>query len=466
MNLNGICLNKNMSFLGMFEIPDIGYFAGKVLYKQNEQFEIKLFIRNYFKDISPLEKITAILVDDNNKKYFATFFNCEFHSEGFSSATNEYIAYCEYVLLSTERYFNQEQDSLKTANIYIKLWDEFCYPQGYKGQAEYEPTMKSFRLSNKMKISFNQSINAHMLPKDIFNAIFVNFDLTDNEVQNLSTNLKTLLKPYRNKIGIKIIEKHKWFIQVDNISTSIGVNLVSYYLTMLIKCLTYDFGASLEKIEILSNEDYNGKKIPIKFDFLQYCKSIIQPTKYTNLRGCVTLNSFNETEWKTILNNLFKNRQILEKFFDILFANHYEETITEYHLERYIDCISAIGVNKKFSSQCKYESVLKDFVSDFSIEIRDKLLNIFRKNLKNIEIKSNTFKKRKWGRIGKQLSELRALTTHFNETCKVVYMTKYLDIYFILELIIIDYIFELLEINKDKRLEYKLNYLKEFLQTH
>jgi len=46
MNLYGICLNKNMSFLGMFEIPDLGYFAGKVLYMQNEQFEIKLFIRN------------------------------------------------------------------------------------------------------------------------------------------------------------------------------------------------------------------------------------------------------------------------------------------------------------------------------------------------------------------------------------------------------------------------------------
>lgn len=46
MNLDGICLNKNMSFLGMFGIPDLGLFAGKVLYMQNEQFEIKLFIMN------------------------------------------------------------------------------------------------------------------------------------------------------------------------------------------------------------------------------------------------------------------------------------------------------------------------------------------------------------------------------------------------------------------------------------
>ncbi|MGN1125464.1 MAG: hypothetical protein ACI4SM_04680 [Candidatus Gastranaerophilaceae bacterium] len=87
--------------------------------------------------------------------------------------------------------------------------------------------------------------------------------------------------------------------------------------------------------------------------------------------------------------------------------------------------------------------MLKDFASDFSPKIRNKLLNIFRKNLKNIEIKSKKFKKRNWGRIGKQLSELRALTTHFNETRKVVHMDKYLDIYFVLELIIIDYIFEL-----------------------
>ena len=29
MNLDGICLNKNMSFLGMFGIPDLGFLPEK-----------------------------------------------------------------------------------------------------------------------------------------------------------------------------------------------------------------------------------------------------------------------------------------------------------------------------------------------------------------------------------------------------------------------------------------------------
>ena len=43
-------------------------------------------------------------------------------------------------------------------------------------------------------------------------------------------------------------------------------------------------------------------------------------------------------------------------------------------------------------------------------------------------------------------------------------MAKYTNLYFIFELVVIDYIFEVLDISKDKRSSYKEKYIKQFLK--
>lgn len=465
MEIESINFNENMILTGSFEIPEFGVYFGKLFYKKNEKCEILIYTdKNTFnlEEIKSRE-IFAILTNEKEKIYFVTLFDCRLYQSSFSSAVNTFVGYFDYGLFSKQRHFNSATDNLRNkANIYINTWAEFCFPQGFKNYAGFESKINEVKLKNEMKISFNQDIKGFFLTKNnIFNSLFVNQGLSKLEVKNIEKNLNTILIPYKERIKIKNSENHKWFIQVENIPKTLGIDITSYYLGTLIKCLTHNFGSEVEKIEILSRDKY-----PVIFDYLCYRKIINKNLKYNHRKDVFNVNTFSKTEWTIILNNLFTKSKTIEHFFNILVQNNYEQVVSEYHLERYIDCISAIAVNKNFSNESKYENVLKDFASDFSPEIKNKLLNIFRKSLKNIEIKSKKFKKRNWGRIGKQLSELRALTTHFNETCKDVYMARYLDIYFILELIIIDYIFELLEINKDKRFEYKLNYLKNFLQIY
>ena len=103
--------------------------------------------------------------------------------------------------------------------------------------------------------------------------------------------------------------------------------------------------------------------------------------------------------------------------------------------------------------------MLKDFVKNLDPDLKKTLLFEFKSALKVVKV-VNKKRKRNWGLVGLKLSQLRAMTTHFNETSKRINMERYLEIYFILELITIDYIFELLGINSNKRLLYKEKYCK------
>ena len=101
-------------------------------------------------------------------------------------------------------------------------------------------------------------------------------------------------------------------------------------------CLTNDFGTKVDKIEIVSTS------IPARFDYLHYRNIIARDTNYKYRNNVFNYYSFTEKEWTTILNNLFSKNGILEPFFDIIYQNYYEAKISEYHLERYIDCVAAI----------------------------------------------------------------------------------------------------------------------------
>ncbi len=464
MELEGICFNKNKTFAGMFQLPDGKYFFGKLFYNKNEQCEILIYMDKVSMETLKIDEVFATLSDEEENIYFVNLFGCrlELSSFSFSPNGNAFCGYFDYALFSKTRHFDSSKESINNKiNIFINNWAEFCFPQGKKKQAEFKPRMSEHKLKNKMKLSFNQDIMGQIINKDhIFNNLFINNGLAKNDVDKIEKQLNEILIPHRNHIHIKNVEKHNWYIRVENIPSKLDINLVSYYLTCLLMCLTNDFGTKVDKIEIVSEDIIGKTSIPAKFDYLYYRNIIARNTNYKYKNNVFNYYSFTEKEWTGILNNLFSKNGILEPFFDIIYQNYYEAKLSEYHLERYIDCVAAIGNNKKYGIT-KYEDVMKDFVSNLDQDIQKNLLNIFKESLKNITAKNSKKPiKKGWGLIGKKLCELRAMTTHFNEASKRVNMNQYLALYFVLELVVIDYIFEILGIDIQKRLEYKNLYLR------
>ena len=71
------------------------------------------------------------------------------------------------------------------------------------------------------------------------------------------------------------------------------------------KCLTYNFGTEIDKIEVNSTDIHNNLNIPIKFDYLYYRSIIFNNKQYHHNGDAFNLLTFNNKEWENILNNLF-----------------------------------------------------------------------------------------------------------------------------------------------------------------
>ncbi len=183
--------------------------------------------------------INAILSDEKENLYFVSLYNCRMHQSSFSIAGNTFGGYFDYALFSKQRHFNSETDKIRNkVNVYINTWAEFCFPQDTKTRASFQSIMSEIKLKNKMKISFNQDIKSHFLSKNnIFNSLFVNLGLSKQEVGTIEKELNRVLILHREDIGIKKAENHKWFIQIENIPQTIGVDIVGYYLGVLIGSL-------------------------------------------------------------------------------------------------------------------------------------------------------------------------------------------------------------------------------------
>ena len=471
MELEGICFNRNIILTGAFQLSDGASYFGKLFYRKNEQCNFLLYMDSFNVKEYQYKEITAKLSDENETIYCVNLFNCRLEHAAITTVGNSFTGYFDYALFSKQRHFDSRKDNINDKiNIFINTWAEFCFPQGYKPYAEFQLQMSEFRLKNKMKISFNQDINGRYINENhIFNQLFINWKLSETDINNIEQQLNQILIPHKQNMVIKIAEKHKWYIRIENIPQKLNINLVSYYLNAMLMCFTHDFGSKIDKIEIISKDIIKNSLVSTKFDYLYSSNIITIEPKYHYRISAFNFNTFNDKEWQTILDNLFSKIKIIEPFFDILYQNYYEKKLSEYHLERYIDCIAAIGNNKNYGKTKKYENVLQDFALNLDKNSQKQLLNIFRTSLKNIKTKNDknakNKQKRNWGLIGKKLCELRAMTTHFNDTSKRVDIGKYIILYYIIELIIIDYIFEILDIDSKKRLEYKNFYIKHFIST-
>src|SRR5699024_1588619 len=108
--------------------------------------------------------------------------------------------------------------------------------------------------------------------------------------------------------------------------------------------------------------------------------------------------------------------------------------------------------------------VLLDYIQDLDSNLKQAILSAFRDNLSMIKVQNN--KQRNWKLVGKKLCEFRAYAAHIEEKRRILSFFKAYEVYKILELILIDNVFEILGISKDKRLNFKTYYLKKLIGNY
>lgn len=475
---------ENKTYVGSFNLFSKDY-SGKLVYEKGKTFELKLYdapaiglkcktpsidemSNETESEPQELNKITGVVYDEHNKRYNVTLANCIcMQTPIFGTGCLKFIF--DYALFSDNYIFDFENDKRFKINLFFNNWNEFCYPQGFKSlvtvsnEHEIEVVLK-----NNLKISFSENISGELInTDDLFSNLFVSCGkdcLKQEEITELNKKLKDLVEPYKNKLFKKRDETHRWYISVENVPNAKSISNIIWKFNMLINILTYDFSTNIDMVQLqVKTNDKSSSSA--KFYYLCNSSKSNKKSNYSCQQSAFQCKTFSKEEWNVILSNLFKhkNKDWLTYFFYVLSENNSSNPLTIFHITRYIDYIGAIGASKKYG-KLKYEKVLLDYIQDLDSNLKQAILIAFRDNLSMIKVQNN--KQRNWKLMGKKLCEFRAYAAHIEEKRRILSFFKAYEVYKILELILIDNIFENLGISKDKRLKFKTYYLKKIIGNY
>lgn len=481
---NEINFLENKNYVGSFNLFSKEY-SGKLVYENGKTFGLTLYdapaimLKHKLQSITEmgneteaepqrLNTITGVVYDENNNRYNVILANCVcVQTPIIGTGCTKFIF--DYALFSNNYIFDLENDKNFKINLFFNTWNEFCYPQGFKSlvtvlnEHEIEIVLK-----NNLKISFSENISGELInTDDLFSNLFVSCGqdcLKQQEITELNLKLKDLLEPYKNKLFKKRDETHRWYISVENVPNVKSISNIIWKFNMLINILTYDFSTNIDMVQLQVKT--NDKRFPIaKFYYLCKNSKSNKKSSYSCQQSAFQCKTFSKEEWNVILVNLFKhkNKDWLTYFFYVLSENNSSNPLTIFHITRYIDYIAAIGASKQYG-KLKYEKVLLDYIQDLDSNLKQAILSAFRDNLSMIKVQNN--KQRNWKLVGKKLCEFRAYAAHIEEKRRILSFFKADEVYKILELILIDNVFEILGISKDKRLKFKTYYLKKLIGNY
>lgn len=453
---SNIDFNTNIVLVGNFNIFNETY-PGKLVLTQSDGSNFIFYAdKEVVKDQQNVT-IYAKLYNEENETFFITLQSCEITYVCYNSCSCTYQGFFSYAYISKQSFFNVDTDKIKSIDLYNDAWTEFSCPQGFKSRECFIPEVLKVTIPNKLSIIFKQEIYQHFLPQDnIFDSLFSSTQINYETKLTIEKGLQELLLPYQYQIGIKIPAKHEWYVSLKDLPTNAEICTMNYLFKSLVALLTHHFESYTRKI-IGTFEKNNGT---LNNCIVLYNRQISRPSlDYHSIAGAFRFNQFTKNEWEIILNNLFAKKDIIQNFMQIIYENHRYNYVSKFHIERYIDCIAAIGISQNCKKNEKYQSVILKFVENMEENQKVLILKHLKSKLSaylNLEMIGN---KSDNELIGIGLSNLRASITHFSETTQSASLSELIGVYYILELIIIDFLFRILEISETKRLNYKQLYL-------
>ena len=169
-------------------------------------------------------------------------------------------------------------------------------------------------------------------------------------------------------------------------------------------------------------------------------------TNYNHHVNGLNMTDFSQSSWKKLIKNFYLQYPKIEDYIQIIFENKYENKFNYYNFSRIIDCLSALATDKGFGPRTKYQDVANEYLNIPLLEKIDEIL---------FSIPGNN--------LGVKISNLRASIVHFGISEKPDIHIAY-QVYPLLELIVIDYIFETISMPIKLRNKYKNYYSRAYLR--
>lgn len=422
---------------------------GKLVYKRNSKFSLYLYSFHKLND-DLIDKIDAYCFDEQNNSYFTTLNKCT--SYFVKQSTNYFIYEVKFsnAYMSKWKFLDSENDKIDSINLYFNTWNKFNNFYNEKTLKELNETLLKFNLNN-FSLSFEANVYNLFLKNDknILSNFFDVVGLEQEEEKELSLELKNVLLKYQNNLKYINTSNNNCYIKIQPTSNDYNIAEIVYLLQLLISLFSYDFSTSIDKVEVLIKSD--NKIIP--FYYLDY-RRFSEISQFNGI-GAFNINSFDSNEWRTIINNLFTKIEVLDNLYINLLENNKNNYFEEFKI---IKCVTAMDniASEKNKKDLKYERLLNDFISDLDQSDQDKILNHISQKLNFIPVRTKKQQSITQS-LGCQISELRSVFLHSKKlkNKNSIDLRELYYTYRIFELIIIDYLFEVLGISKQKRLHYK-----------
>jgi len=389
---NRIFLNKEYDFYGLITInvdSIVVNLGAKIKYSPVDGFTIHAVIEEYNQKYTHLEGLE--ILEDCDAYLFNEIDDeiqrCTFYDIFLSSKFNSMSGTCQDLTLYPRIcIFNTYGKELKIneIQIFLPFWNEFFFPKMKNKTTKYCEVNEIFNIGNGWKLEFTESASYNIIDKEDLNKYFI--DLEGDNI-NFSEDIK-YLKPKSKHIKYLLLKPE---IQKAMDSESIGSILREIYKLRNFLSILFNMKINMERIVFRTEEDgrldalysVNNNEM-IKYDFFIYQ---FLPIKYSDIKN------FDE-----IISKYYDLYDSYEPIIEIMNQN-IDEKYTKYHYSRTSDCLKEIGT--LISKNEPYRKAIETIAIK---EIKDEIEKIFNHNFGITD----------WKEIGKKISYLRALITHFN----------------------------------------------------
>lgn len=465
MPLHNYSLLESYEWYGSFSFvnPNEGRASGILSYEplKGPTAEI-LFDKHYsWLDISKsfsggFEKhdvIYANLVDKKtNSVCFVSLINCSLQCLQMGSAPPRYKIFPSFVLLSNSSYLELENEKLDYADVEFNTWPEFNFPQNQKNKKKFDRNEKYFKIQDQLSISQREDIKGYPLYN--FSA-FETFVGPENYLQQINDKVKPIVekakkaaKGHTDHIYLKSADTHNWYLKFKK--TSAEASALKDYtnaainFSHLLMLLTHDWKTAVSNFKL---SVVNADKSKSQYSLLFWGRFPQKKPHYNHHNNGLKITDFSDSTWKRVVKKFYSEYTQIDDYIQILFENNYEDKFTYFHFSRIIDCISALSSKKGFRTRTKYQDAVNEHLNSALVQYLIDVLEPIQGN-----------------NIGEKISNLRASIVHFGVSEKPDIHIAY-KLYPLLELIVIDYIFEVISLPKKLRNKYKNHYSQFYLNS-
>lgn len=337
-------------------------------------------------------------VFENN--VFGTLQNVRLQMGGWSNGGLSFNGLVEHIVMNN--YFNLDSQIIGI-NASLNLWEEFCFPGGFKATVKPSEKPWEINIGNNTNIRSGHTSMATVMNENEF-INFLSFDpdtkdIAVAEIQIAFEKIKERTK--QDHIFIYPRSDYREYLQFIK-STSLKdlseiLKDIQHFSNLLF-ILTYFPASPVSSDIVVSTETKEGKPYKEYYPWIMPIginKRALQSSKRFSFLGAPITYPMLRNEWLSIVESWFEKREAITPFLDVL-LNNLEGSSIQFEFTRSVDAVKEISKDtSKENGKAYYQYAIEKYAFD---ALKNKFLEIF--NVTTYED------------LGKQISDARANIVH------------------------------------------------------